>query len=135
MFLVHCMQKYTEISHSKNEKNWIKPWKVIFVSVSVVSQNSKLRENWFKVSKLIFSRLKHSFHELNCSKLTKAIADTFSLLIMIIFSFFKAPNHFVLLLGSSFAFMLCNINSKLVLESETHPWYICQEEYQGLGKA
>ena len=103
--------------------------------MSVVSQNSKLRENWFKVSKLIFSRLKHSFQELNCSKLTKAIADTFSLLIMIIFSFFKAPNHFVLLLGSSFAFMLCNINSKLVLESETHPWYICQEEYQGLGKA
>ena len=92
--------------------------------MSVVSQNSKLRENWFKVSKLIFSRLKHSFHELNCSKLTKAIADTFSLLIMIIFSFFKAPNHFVLLLGSSFAFMLCNINSKLVLESATIMVYL-----------
>ena len=89
MFLVRWMQKYTEISHSKNEKNWIKPWKVIFVSVSVVSQNSKLRENWFKVSKLIFSRLKHSFHELNCSKLTRAIADSFSLLIMVIFLFLR----------------------------------------------
>ena len=44
MIVVYWMQKHTELSHSKNGRNWIKPWKVIFVSVLVFSWNLKFQE-------------------------------------------------------------------------------------------
>lgn len=44
MIVVHWMQKHTEISHSKNGRSWIKPWKVIFVSILVFSWNLKFQE-------------------------------------------------------------------------------------------